>query len=520
MHDAGSDADGDAGGRAEERNRSGDTWNMKSDDRRRSARRTLASAVFLALLAGGAGGCEWLDPTEITNPRTTDEDLKRAERPVSAMIPGLKAQLARSVGAVATITANVSDSYSIHGTGLVKQWDFPRDINPDVVNIDVGIYSDTQELRALAVFTLEELAPEDETATPEQLAAVHYFKGMGLLMLGENFAAAPVEEDGSPLPGAELISRAISAFEASLNQSSSGDFALPAKAALARAHRAAGNPDRASGFAREVLAADPAFLQLQQFDPSNVTNTAYWYVYQRALQEMQPLPRLDFLDPKYFGRAQGIAVAKAEEMHLILAEAAMAGGNWAEGREELARAIEVAGSRGSSSVEDDDPRKNSDLSIRPRDAEIQVRADPASPYRSGLVLDRPGAVNVAAVSGTSLDADSVRALSTTDEESLLHALYLARQEILLLEGRRMSDLGIRIPMWRREMDTNRNISAGDPGTSVVVPSHIPAQDAMDQFDPHSPYSGDPPELQTDQVTIEVDMNRVLAENRISPFSMP
>jgi hypothetical protein len=50
-----------------------------------------------------------------------------------------------------------------------------------------------------------------------------------------------------------------------------------------------------------------------------------------------------------------------------------------------------------------------------------------------------------------------------DEEALLHALHLARQEILFLEGRRMSDLGIRIPIMLREIDQNDNMNEGDPG---------------------------------------------------------
>ena len=74
-----------------------------------------------------------------------------------------------------------------------------------------------------------------------------------------------------------------------------------------------------------ALGADPGFAFLQEFDASSIDNTAWAFLVSRALQEMQPLPRLDFLDPKYLVRTQGISVAKAEEMHLIKAEAALAG---------------------------------------------------------------------------------------------------------------------------------------------------------------------------------------------------
>jgi hypothetical protein len=42
---------------------------------------------------------------------------------------------------------------------------------------------------------------------------------------------------------------------------------------------------------------------------------------------------------------------------------------------------------------------------------------------------------------------------------------------------------------------------------------------MDLFTPTSPYAGsNPPMLQTDRVTIGVDMNRVLAQNGVSAFN--
>jgi hypothetical protein len=268
-----------------------------------------------------------------------------------------------------------------------------------------------------------------------------------------------------------------------------------------------------------VLAADPTFLFVQEYDPSSVVNGPNTFLVQRALQEMQPLPRLDFLDPKYTTQESGIPIAKAEEMHLILAEADMAAGDWAGARESIALAIEAAHSRPTTGFNDNDLRRNSDLTIRPRDAEILVAASPESPFRAGLVLDRPGQLQTPHISGTSLDADSIRGLPASAQEDIHHALYLARQEILFLEGRRMSDLGIRLPIMLREIDTNGSISDGDAGTIATVPAFLPARDGMDLFTPTSPYAGsNPPVLQTDRVTIGVDMNRVLAQNGVSAFN--
>ena len=470
--------------------------------------------LALRLLLAGTlvvAGCDFLDPTNVENPRTTADDLARATNPTASLVPGLRAQFARLISSATVVSEVVSDDYSIHGTGLLKEWDSPRDITPSVNNSTgtaTGIYWNAQELRALADFVLDEIVPSDDTATPEDIATAHYYRGMAYLILAENFSFVPVTEGGAPVSSQELLDRAI----ADLNQGAA--VGTRATAALARAHRWKGDAAAARTAALQALGDDPSFVFMQEYDASSIENAPFAFLVLRALQEMQPLPRLDFLDPKYLDRTQGIAVAKAEEMHLILAEAALAGGDMAGAQTHLADAIRLAQSRPVQQFGDEDQRLNADLSIRPRDAGMKVRAEASAPYRTGLVLTRPGTVTQPTISGTSLDADSVAALATADE--LWHALHLARQEILFLEGRRMADLGIRLPIMLREIDANPSIDQGDPGTDPVVPAYIPAADVMDLFSPASPYDADGNPL-TDEVTIDVDMNRVLTENRVSPF---
>jgi tetratricopeptide (TPR) repeat protein len=491
--------------------------------RRRGARRPrgLPALILAAGLAAVAAGCDFLDPTDVENPRTTAEDLAQAAEPVRALLPGARAQFARMLSAQVVISEVVSDNYAIHGTGLDSQYDEPRGITPDLVNFTSaaqGIYWNTQELRALTDFILDDIAPGDATATPAQLAELRYYRAMAYLFQGENFTHAPTERDGAARPASELLERAVAEFEASLSASGSGAFALPARAGLARAHRLLGNAGGATQAAQQALAGDPFLLFQQEYDATSITNGPNNFLVIRAIKEMQPLPRLDFLDPKYIRRESPIAVAKAEEMHLILAEAALAAGSLEAGKAHLADAIRLAGQRAVEVWADDDQRLNDDLTPRPRSAEILVRADPDSPFRAGLVLDRPGVENpVPVVSATSLDADSVQALTGADE--IWHAFHLARQEIMFLEGRRMSDLGIRLPMMRREIDVNPSISMGSPGTTVVVPDYIPPLNQMDLFDPSSPYTqqGNDWILNTTEVTIRFDLNRILTQNRVSPF---
>lgn len=475
--------------------------------------RVLALLAFLAMGLGSTA-CDFLDPTEVENPRTTDDDLAQAEEPTAALLPGLEQQFATALENVVIISECVSDNYAIHGTGLDSDWDFPYDITPTITNRGEANYSDVQDLNGLAKFVIEEIIPGDETATDEDIAWAHYYQGMAYIFLAENFSAAPVEEDGLPQSDAQLLELAI----AEMNQavSGGGTVTLAANAALARAYRWLGNKAQAASAANQVLNADASFYLGQGYDASSNSNTAASYLVFRVLQEMQPLPRLDFLDPKYTTREAEIPYAKAEEMHLILAEIELASGNYTAGKGHLGDAIRLAQSRGTIDWIDDDPRNNSDLSIRPRDSEIMVRADADSPYRAGLIQDRNGATTTQyVISGTSLDADSVEALPNNDTQAIWHAFWLARQEILFLEGRRMADLGIRLPMRRQEIEQNPNINDGDAGTTVIVPSYIPTSRNMDLYDPASPYDGGT--LTTTSVTISFDMNKILVQNNVSPF---
>ncbi len=76
----------------------------------------------------------------------------------------------------------------------------------------------------------------------------------------------------------------------------------------------------------------------------------------------------------------------------------------------------------------------------------------------------------------------------------------------------MHDLGIRLPMMLREIDTNPNINEGDFGTLVSIPSYIPPSNELDLYNPLVLYDADENLLAT-EVTILHDMNRILAAQR-------
>ncbi|MDE2764741.1 MAG: hypothetical protein OXQ94_15080 [Gemmatimonadota bacterium] len=484
----------------------------------RTARRGRIAAALLGVVALGAGACDFINPTNVDNPTTTDEDLANAENPTAALMPGLRAQFARMISAYVVATAVVSDDYSIHGTGIDVTFDEPHLVTPLLVNSTgtsaSGVYWNVQELRALGDFVIDEIVPEDEDPDSAHVAEAHYYRAMAYLTLGEVFSHAPHEEDGEPEPASVALEKAVS------DLGRAAAFGPQVDAALARVRRLQGDAPGAEAAARSALGLEPDLLFAPPYDDASLPNTAVFFLVVRALQEMQPLPRLDFLDPKYTVRSSPVPVATAEEMHLILAEAALARGDLAAAGTGLENAITIAKTRGTASFDEGDERRNADLSIRPRNSEIVIRADSGGPWRPGLVVDRPADdLDVPHTSATSLDADSVAELSDADD--LWHALWLARQEIMLLEGRRLADLGIRLPMMQREIDLNPNIDEGDPGTVVVVPSHIPRTPryAMDIYTPVEIYDGTglDAELLETEVTMHVDMNRVLVENEVSPF---
>lgn len=478
--------------------------------------------AFLSLAFGGLlmaalalAGCDFLDATEVENPRTTQEDLTQAEQPTQALLPGLRAQFARAVGATVTVTEFVSDNFSINGTGLGGDaLDFPTTITPNEATINStlqdGIYWNLQELRSLADFILEDVVPDDDTVTDAQLAEVHYYRGMAYLMQGENFVALPTAPDETPVAAGTTLQQAVTELNEARSLDGGSSVAAWAAAALARAHRALGNAAEAQSFAETALSEGGAnFLQEQLYDAENLDNGPHDYLVQRSLQEMQPLPRLDFLDPKYLAEDAGIAVSKAEEMHLILAEVALADNDPGTARTQMVNAINVAMDRPTVIFDDSDQRLDNNLNTRPNSSAIEIAFEPGGAFVSGLVLDRPGEVTVPTASSTHLTAGDVNSASNGE---LTRLLYLLRQEILLLEARRMHDLGIRLPIMLREIDTNQNINAGDTGTEVSVPSYIPPGNEIDRYSPVEIYDGGGNLVET-QVTILHDMNRVLAEQR-------
>src|SRR5690606_27455418 len=97
--------------------------------------------------------------------------------------------------------------------------------------------------------------------------------------------------------------------------------------------------------------------------------------------------------------------------------------------------------------------------VYPNSADSKVAFAPGSPFITGMVLTRSeGDVRVPVISGTSVTPERINAIQSVDDG--LYVLYLMRQEIFLAEGRRMADLGMRMPIARTEVLVNPNTQDG------------------------------------------------------------
>jgi hypothetical protein len=472
---------------------------------------TMTLFLLLSLLFSS---CDFIDPTKVDNPEINEESLEESSAGgASSVIAGLRRDFSKAVGELGIgligVTEIVSDNYVNRGNRISTYLDNPRLLTPDNISLSStdGLYYRLQNLRAIADLGFNLILPNDFMATDDQRSEIYFYKGFALLLLSENFSAFPIQEQGSPITSSQAVQIAIENFKTSFNLATSTNTRLKnmSKLALARAYRLAGDKVNAEIEAKAALALSTNYVFYARYNitqPNNVPNGIADYVYSGSTYDMQPNPRLDYLDPKYSTVSTSIPMLKSEEMHLILAEVALANNDLAAAKTSMNNAITLTKTRATITINDLDPRID-----RPNDASYKVKA--GTDTLVGVILKRSGgSVKFSAISNVSLTSTYINSLS--DKAKLVRALYILRQEIFFLEGRRMSDLGIRLPVMRRQIETNPNMPAGSLGTLVVVPDFIPIGDGMDKFSINTA---------SKLVILGNDMNQIISDNydKIKPF---
>ncbi|MGH7455520.1 MAG: hypothetical protein ACRENG_29470, partial [bacterium] len=322
-------------------------------------------------------GCALIDPIDVENPQTTREDVRGARDTATPFLAGVQRRFSNAMEQMAYFTDVVSDNYDNVQTFISPEADKPTLITPRdlTLNGGAGPYFEPQELRALAEFAISAVVPSDASATAAQKAEFFFYAGMAYLLLAENFGAVPVKPDGPPVDWKNLPATAIGYFDQGLATSTAGDLNTRFHLAKARAFRLAGNAAQASAEADLAIAGGPAnYVFTARYDPANDTNTSNSFAVTRALNDMQPLPRLDFLDPKYIATDTPIPVLKMEEAHLIKAEVALAANDLAGCKTNLINAVTLAKSRPTTSFVDRDPRVDTkpNRTQRPRSGTVQA----------------------------------------------------------------------------------------------------------------------------------------------------
>ena len=463
------------------------------------------------LVLGILFGCtdEFKDTTDFTsveNPNLSEESIVGQPNSASIWLRGIEREMALTLNEILILAELGSDNY------VNTQTFFSQFLDGLTIRVDDPDIRDTQfriaRLRTSAKFGLETVGPNDPEYNQETEAEFNFFEGMSYLYAAMYFSALPQEELGVPVSAADNFASAITSFETAIATAPKAEYYL----ALARANYYAGNQAGAVNAAQQALALDGDFLRSAGFDQLNgPVNNMENALYQRAtFDDFQPLPTLDFLDPKYSFLTPEIDPSvhylKAEEAYLILAEANLADGNVGGAQTNLTDLLAVVATREVRTIDDTiEQRSQVDPGGRPDNAAVVVNG------RAGLVLDRQaGDVSVPSVSGTSLTQADVNAI--VNDDAALVLLYRTRQEIFIAEGLRFADMGVKLVIHENEILQNPNVSDGDPSTIPVIPSFISAVVADLDAITYNAGAG--------TATTTIDLSAILVQNRTSDQVLP
>lgn len=466
--------------------------------------------ILIASLACVCSSCELLQPNEIINPNVDEDTFLKTPNAMSTWVNGANRSFATIIGSYVELTEILSDNYFNNYSQSSKVFDFPTILYTDIDVTNLQRHVGT--LRETAIQGLEVVAKADATTTDEQRYNLYYIKGYSYLLAGEYFRALPVENGGEVKGWKENLNLAISTFTEALKFTSDTDETAFINTLIARAYYRLGDKVNAVKYASNVLTLSTDFTKQVTFDgENNVISSIQGYIYGT---NFQPLPRLDFLDPKYFQtkakEARPICIAKAEEPYLILAEAALADNDVSGAKGFLKTLLTLVSNRPVATDINDqlEGRYNGGYKEYPNSSEYRVAASSEDEFRSGLVLDRqsPHLISVPYISGTSVTEEMIDAPTTVD--GLLEVLYLMRQEIFMAEGRRAADLGIRFPVCETEA---ANIPSAAEYTTAQIPSFIPLNQDMDAFEM---------DKEAKTVVIKYNMNRIIVQNKSSEYVAP
>lgn len=454
--------------------------------------------------------CDLVTPDDIINPNVDEDTFLRSDNPMETWVNGTEKELALRLSDFVELMEILSDNYFNNYTRSSKVFDVPQLLytDADVTNLQRNVGA----LREMADYGLTKVAAADPNTTQADRFHLLYVKAYSMILAGDFFRALPIENGGEVVEWDRQMRQAMEVLNEALPLAQNDTDRAFIHTLYARAAYRVGNREEAVSHAQQALSCSKDFYRQVLFDSKNgVLNRA-----QEAIWSdwFQPLPRLDFLDPKYFQLTSTdqcpITLAKAEENYLILAEAALASNNLTETKQHLTALLQLVQARPvQTNINDQlEGRYNGGLKSFPNDPEYLVQASPNDSLRAGLIIDRrpPHLINIPYISGTSVTQSMIDGLESHD--SALELVYLMRQEIFFAEGRRPADLGIRLPLCEAEA---ANVENGATYIEAWIPSFVPQNYGLDDFTVND-------EAKT--VTITHNMNRIIVENAHSKDVVP
>lgn len=466
---------------------------------------TLTAAAMMSLTS-----CDLIEPGDTVNPNVTDSDFLNAPNAMHTWVNGTEKNFAVAMGTYCQLLEIASDNYYNNYTRSNRDFDrhvfMPSDEDVQVLQRYVG------NLRESVDYGLKTVIKHDPNITPAEHFRLAVIKTFSHILAGETFTGLPDENGGKVIAWQEHLNRGLACADSALYWANADSARALAHTLKARLYYRLGEATQAVEEARQALTQAPEMLEQVQFDGANNVNN----VAQEAIwgNWFQPLPRLDFLDPKYFQtkstEQRPVTIAKAEENYLIIAEAQASAGQIDDAKSTLRQLLTLVKSRPVAHGIDDhlEGRYNGGSKHYPDGSLYRVAASPADSLRSNLVLDRqqPHLIDIPYISGTSVTPPMIESCGT--EDAALELIYLLRQEIFFGEGRRMADLGMRMPVCDIEAAHTASAKGYD---TAVIPSFIPAGSGLDDFTMDE---------SKHEVVITYNMNRVIVENKHSQYVVP
>ena len=454
--------------------------------------------------------CDLLLPDGIVNPNVSDDTFLDSDNAMQAWVNGANRSFAEAMGNYCMLMEILSDNYFNNYSRSSQVFDIPRILYTDADVADLQRY--VGMLRETADYGIGTVAGADPATTREDLFNLYYIKAFSFILGGEHFRGLPDTVGGEVKTWREYLHTASDVLDKTLEYAGTDEEKALVHTLKARVYYRLGDRENASAEASVALGLSADFVRQVEFDGDNAVNNpiqeAVWGTW------FQPLPRLDFLDPKYFQLSateqRPINIAKAEENYLILAEASLAAMDETGAKDYMRQLLALVKSRPVQDGINDqlEGRFNGGFKHYPDSPEYRVAASEGDPFREGLVLDRrkPALISIPYISGTSVTDEMIDNASGID--GTLELLYLMRQEIFFAEGRRVADLGIRLPVCEVEAASNPS-AAGY--IDAVIPPFIPLDQGMDDF---------AMDEDAKEVTITYNMNRIIVENKSSEYVAP